>query len=71
MTPAATPSVIGLSSGDKPVALPSITCKREAPKNDGVTGVVSAAGTPILKSVGELAPLAGLGARDDPAGSAT
>ncbi|GMN60595.1 hypothetical protein TIFTF001_029681 [Ficus carica] len=32
------------------LAPPSITCKREAPRNDGDTGVVSAVGTPMLKS---------------------
>ncbi|GMN68868.1 hypothetical protein TIFTF001_037932 [Ficus carica] len=34
-----------------PVTPPSITCKKEAPQNDGDTGMVSAAGTPMLKSV--------------------
>ncbi|GMN44968.1 hypothetical protein TIFTF001_014172 [Ficus carica] len=49
MSPAATPSVVGLSGGGWPVAPPSITCKREAPWNDWNTSVVSAAGTPMLK----------------------
>ena len=50
----ATPKVVGWSDQDRPVALPSITCKREAPRNEGDTGVVSAAGTPMPKSVREL-----------------
>ncbi|GMN64358.1 hypothetical protein TIFTF001_033429 [Ficus carica] len=45
------------------------TCKREAPRNDGDTRVVSTAGTPILKSA--MAPLAGPDARNVPVGSAT
>ncbi|GMN37154.1 hypothetical protein TIFTF001_006592 [Ficus carica] len=49
MAPVATPSVVGLSGGGWQVAPPSITCKREAPRNDGDTGMVSAAGTPMLK----------------------
>ncbi|GMN46319.1 hypothetical protein TIFTF001_015500 [Ficus carica] len=47
--PAATPNVVGLSGGGWPVAPPLITCKREAPRNDGDTGVVSAVDTPMLK----------------------
>ncbi|GMN71584.1 hypothetical protein TIFTF001_055952 [Ficus carica] len=54
MAPAAIPSVVGLSGGGWSVAPPSITCKREAPRNDGDTGVVSVVDTPMLKSVGEL-----------------
>ncbi|GMN63237.1 hypothetical protein TIFTF001_032315 [Ficus carica] len=38
----------------------------EAPRNDGDTGVVSAGGTPMLKSVF----LVDLGARGDPVGLA-
>ncbi|GMN60602.1 hypothetical protein TIFTF001_029688 [Ficus carica] len=49
MVPAATPNVNGYSGQYWPVAPPSITCKREAPRNDGDTGVVSAVGTPMLK----------------------
>ncbi|GMN35818.1 hypothetical protein TIFTF001_005552 [Ficus carica] len=66
MAPAATPNVVGLSSGGWPVAPPSITCRREAPWNDWDTGVVFAVGTLMLKRL-----FAGLGARGDPAGSAT
>ncbi|GMN65433.1 hypothetical protein TIFTF001_034494 [Ficus carica] len=40
----------------------------EAPRNDGDTGVVSAVGTPMLKSVRVF--LVGLGARGDPVGLA-
>ncbi|GMN51148.1 hypothetical protein TIFTF001_020303 [Ficus carica] len=65
--PAPTPSVVGWSSRGWPITQPSIICKREAPRGDRDTGVVSAVGTPMLKS----APPAGLGARGDPTGSAT
>ncbi|GMN48526.1 hypothetical protein TIFTF001_017704 [Ficus carica] len=50
MVPAATPNAIGYSDQHSPVAPPSITCKKEAPRNDRDTGVVSAVGTPMLKS---------------------
>ncbi|GMN68644.1 hypothetical protein TIFTF001_037703 [Ficus carica] len=50
MVSAATPTMNGYSGRYWPVAPPSITCKREAPRNDGDTGVVSAVGTPMLKS---------------------
>ncbi|GMN64706.1 hypothetical protein TIFTF001_033779 [Ficus carica] len=50
MIPAATPTVNGYSSRYWPVAPPSITCKREAPRNDGDTGVVYVVGTPKVKS---------------------
>ncbi|GMN46321.1 hypothetical protein TIFTF001_015498 [Ficus carica] len=52
--PVTTPNVVGLSGGGWPVAPPSITCKREAPRNDGDTGVVSAVDTQMHNSVGEL-----------------
>ncbi|GMN69826.1 hypothetical protein TIFTF001_038869 [Ficus carica] len=57
----------GGSGQDRPVTPPSITCKREAPRGDWDTDVVSAVGTSMLKS----APSVGLGARGDPVGSAT
>ncbi|GMN53780.1 hypothetical protein TIFTF001_022914 [Ficus carica] len=49
MVPAATPNVNGYSGRYWPVAPPSVTCKREAPRNDGDTGAVSAVGTSMLK----------------------
>nr|GMN69125.1 hypothetical protein TIFTF001_038179 [Ficus carica]GMN69141.1 hypothetical protein TIFTF001_038195 [Ficus carica] len=49
MVPAATPNVNGYSGRYWPVAPPSVTCKREAPRNDGDTGVVSAVGILMLK----------------------
>ncbi|GMN49222.1 hypothetical protein TIFTF001_018390 [Ficus carica] len=51
MVPATTPNEIGYLDQYSPVTPPSITCKMEALRNDGDTGVVSAAGTPMLKSV--------------------
>ena len=53
-TPAATPKVVGWSGQDTPVVPPSIIYKMEAPRNDGDISVVSTAGTPMLKLVGEL-----------------
>ncbi|GMN38331.1 hypothetical protein TIFTF001_007554 [Ficus carica] len=41
--------VVGLS-GSVRVTPQSVTCKKEAPRNDGDTSVVSAAGTSMLKS---------------------
>ncbi|GMN72301.1 hypothetical protein TIFTF001_053538 [Ficus carica] len=49
MAPVATPNVVGLSCGGWPIAPPSITCKREAPRNDGDTCVASTVGTLMLK----------------------
>ncbi|GMN65827.1 hypothetical protein TIFTF001_034888 [Ficus carica] len=49
------------------VAPLSVTCKKETPRNDGDTSVVSAVGTPMLRSAFPAGP----GARGDPAGSAT
>ncbi|GMN26573.1 hypothetical protein TIFTF001_001349 [Ficus carica] len=54
-------NVIGWSDQVRPSTLPSITCKREAPRSDWDTGVVSVVDTSMLKSARAL--LAGLGAR--------
>ena len=50
MVPAATPLVVGYSGCGRKIAPPSVTCEKKAPRNDGDTGVVSAVGTPMLKS---------------------
>ena len=52
--PTATPNVVWVVRSGLAKCSAVDHLQDEAPRNDGDTSVVSAAGTPILKSVGEL-----------------